>query len=452
VSAATPLPETTYPEQQELIGEPAAVAESQPPAIDPYTRDVMASRHRAGDSVADLADDYGIPAEQVQAAVEQAPPTKRERWAALEPTEQEPRSVRRRHRWEETSKGPARSEIAYFCQCRRCGVQGRKVLTRGGRSLRLEVLPDGATTWTSEISECPGVQVDLCEVADVLTGRTIELEHQVEELRRETEGLHKEIDIRGGLLDRVKVATGETWWHGAVERVEQLQAVATDPLKGSYRALVADWHRKAQEADHWQVKYERQARHSKRVEGERNRASDLLSLVQAERATLREERRQIQWGSLSLADQAEAELEGLKRELAAAKAQSPTRQRRVPPPERQSTTKRFDVAGTHGYLTVGHYPTGEPCELFILIAKEGSTIRGLLDGWARIFSISLQHGVPLADLVEKSKGARFEPSGWTDDPEITPASSILDYVVRWVERRYLPAPKAEAQPTAGEQP
>ena len=344
MSAATDQPETTYPEQQELIGEPAAVAEA--PAIDPYTRDVMADRHRAGDSIADLADDYGIPAEQVQAAVEQAP-----------------RSVRRRHRWEEEARGAGGSLVASYVRCRRCGLTGRKMLTRGGHSLRLEVLPDDGV-WTAEISECPGEQ----------DGQATELEQENDLLRARC----AEEQVRADWLDRK------------------------------------------------------------------------LKKAQAELSTLKEERRQIQWGSLSLADQAEAELAGLRRELAAAKAALPTRQRRVPPPERQSTTKRFDVAGTHGYLTVGHYPTGEPCELFILIAKEGSTIRGLLDGWARMFSIALQHGVPLDHLIEKVKGARFEPSGWTDDPEITPVASILDYVARWLERRYLPPSAAGEQPQ-GEQ-
>lgn len=132
--------------------------------------------------------------------------------------------------------------------------------------------------------------------------------------------------------------------------------------------------------------------------------------------------------------------------------EAPTIQRRVPPLERQGTIKRFDVGGVHGYLTIGHYPDGAPCEVFLAVAKDGSTIRGLLDGWARMFSIALQHGVPLAHLVEKTKGTRFEPAGWTDDPEITPVASILDYVARWLERRYLPAPAATGEQPQGEQP
>jgi len=98
MSTAADQTTISYPTPPELIGEPAAVA--QPPEVDPYTRDVMADRHRAGDSVADLADDYGLSEQQVEAAVEQ-PPTKRERWAEAEPTDEECRAPRRRHRWTE---------------------------------------------------------------------------------------------------------------------------------------------------------------------------------------------------------------------------------------------------------------------------------------------------------------------------------------------------------------
>jgi ribonucleoside-diphosphate reductase alpha chain len=105
--------------------------------------------------------------------------------------------------------------------------------------------------------------------------------------------------------------------------------------------------------------------------------------------------------------------------------------------ERASITHKFNVGGHEGYITVGLYPDGEPGELFITMAKEGSTVSGLMDSFALAISIALQHGVPLKLYCEKFAHTRFEPSGWTNNPEIGFAKSIMDYIFRWLQVRFL---------------
>ncbi len=112
-------------------------------------------------------------------------------------------------------------------------------------------------------------------------------------------------------------------------------------------------------------------------------------------------------------------------------------QRRKLPDERQSITHKFSIAGHEGYITVGLYDDGTPGELFITMAKAGSTISGLMDGFATAISFALQYGVPLKFLVDKFSHVRFEPSGWTGNPHIPYAKSILDYIFRWVGARFL---------------
>ncbi len=107
------------------------------------------------------------------------------------------------------------------------------------------------------------------------------------------------------------------------------------------------------------------------------------------------------------------------------------------PPERASITHKFNIAGHEGYITVGIYPGGQPGEIFITMAKEGSTVSGLMDSFALGISIALQHGVPLKLLCDKFKHTRFEPSGWTGNENIGYASSIMDYIFRWLELRFL---------------
>ena len=107
------------------------------------------------------------------------------------------------------------------------------------------------------------------------------------------------------------------------------------------------------------------------------------------------------------------------------------------PAERASVTHKFGLGGHEGYITVGLYPNGFPGEIFIRMAKEGSTVSGLMDSFATAVSISLQHGVPLRVLCEKFAHTRFEPSGWTGNPEIGYAKSIMDYIFRWIQMRFL---------------
>jgi len=107
------------------------------------------------------------------------------------------------------------------------------------------------------------------------------------------------------------------------------------------------------------------------------------------------------------------------------------------PEERASLTHKFSIAGHEGYITVGLYPSGQPGEIFIRMAKEGSTVSGLMDSFATAASLALQHGVPLKVLCEKFAHSRFEPSGWTGNEHIGYAKSIMDYIFRWLQLRFL---------------
>ncbi len=129
---------------------------------------------------------------------------------------------------------------------------------------------------------------------------------------------------------------------------------------------------------------------------------------------------------------------------AAATAAMPTRRRL--PDERASFTHKFDIAGHEGYITAGLYEDGSPGEIFLVMAKEGSTISGFADAFAQAISYALQYGVPLQVLVDKFSHARFEPSGMTKNPEIRFAKSIVDYVFRWMAAKFL---SAEAKYNAG---
>ena len=112
--------------------------------------------------------------------------------------------------------------------------------------------------------------------------------------------------------------------------------------------------------------------------------------------------------------------------------------RRRLPETRSAITHKFDIAGHEGYLTIGLFEDGYPGEMFITMAKEGSTIGGLMDSVAALTSISLQYGVPLEALVRKFTHQRFEPSGFTKNPQIRRASSIIDYVFRWTGIQFIP--------------
>ena len=120
--------------------------------------------------------------------------------------------------------------------------------------------------------------------------------------------------------------------------------------------------------------------------------------------------------------------------------------RRRLPDERRALTHKFSLGGHEGFVTVGLYEDGQPGEIFLLMAKEGSTISGLMDSFAQAVSVALQYGVPLQILVDKFTHSRFEPSGFTKNPEIPMAKSVMDYIFRWLASKFL---SPEAQEVAG---
>ncbi|HKW75710.1 MAG TPA: vitamin B12-dependent ribonucleotide reductase [Terriglobales bacterium] len=119
------------------------------------------------------------------------------------------------------------------------------------------------------------------------------------------------------------------------------------------------------------------------------------------------------------------------------------------PGERASITHKFSIAGHEGYITVGMYKDGTPGELFIRMAKEGSTVSGLMDSFATAVSLALQHGVPLKLLCDKFQHTRFEPSGFTGNQEIPIAKSVMDYIFRWLEIRFVSGQQFPLFPSLG---
>jgi ribonucleoside-diphosphate reductase alpha chain len=134
----------------------------------------------------------------------------------------------------------------------------------------------------------------------------------------------------------------------------------------------------------------------------------------------------------------EARIKELETEVAKLRVESGKPLRRRLSDTRTAVTHKFDIAGHEGYLTVGLFDDGHPGELFVTMAKEGSTIGGLMDTIGTLTSMSLQYGVPLETLLKKFAHQRFEPSGFTKNPEIRNASSIIDYVFRWMALQFVP--------------
>jgi len=126
--------------------------------------------------------------------------------------------------------------------------------------------------------------------------------------------------------------------------------------------------------------------------------------------------------------------------------------RRRLPDEREAVVHHFNVGGYEGYLIVGFYEDAKPGEIFIVMAKEGSTVSGLMDAFATAVSLALQYGVPLKVLCDKFSHSRFEPSGWSGNPQIGYAKSLTDYMFRWLGLKFLPPTSppstgAESPPT-----
>jgi ribonucleoside-diphosphate reductase alpha chain len=140
----------------------------------------------------------------------------------------------------------------------------------------------------------------------------------------------------------------------------------------------------------------------------------------------------------------------LEEELSALRGQldQPVRHRMTD--TRLSFTHKFEIAGHEGYITVGLFEDGQPGELFITMAKEGSTIGGLMDTVGTLTSIALQYGVPLESLVKKFAYQRFEPSGFTKNPDIRSATSITDYVFRWLGCQFIKGYKEATSPNRGQ--
>jgi ribonucleoside-diphosphate reductase alpha chain len=113
------------------------------------------------------------------------------------------------------------------------------------------------------------------------------------------------------------------------------------------------------------------------------------------------------------------------------------------PDERRSITHKFSIGGHEGYMTVGMYQDGSPGELFVTMAKEGSVVSGLMDNFATSISMALQYGVPMRVLCDKFSHTRFEPSGFTGNPDIPIAKSITDYIFRWLALKFLPSEDAQ---------
>ncbi|MEM8782623.1 MAG: hypothetical protein AAGE65_07165 [Planctomycetota bacterium] len=104
---------------------------------------------------------------------------------------------------------------------------------------------------------------------------------------------------------------------------------------------------------------------------------------------------------------------------------------------RDSITHKFQIMGHEGYLTVGLFENGLPGELFVKMAKEGSTLSGLMQAFCRAFSLALQYGLPLEEAVTRFKDMRFEPMGPTSNPDVPEAKSIIDYVARYLEAEFV---------------
>lgn len=130
--------------------------------------------------------------------------------------------------------------------------------------------------------------------------------------------------------------------------------------------------------------------------------------------------------------------------VATAAPASPEIRRRRLPDERQAITHKFNIAGHEGYMTVGLYEDGSPGEIFLVMAKEGSTLSGVMDAFATSISLALQYGVPLSALAQKFSHMRFEPSGFTTNKQIPYAKSILDYLFRWMAAKFLSADEQAA--------
>ena len=212
-------------------------------------------------------------------------------------------------------------------------------------------------------------------------------------------------------------------------RVQAVQGAALHPVHGAHQ----------DDGRHAAVPLRRHQQDGERAEGRdgRRHRAGLHRVVAAGREGGVDLPRRQQ--AHAAAQHVEGDVKDTRRGAVAA-VQQPVR--RKLPDERQALTHKFDIAGHEGYITVGLYEDGQPGEIFLVMAKEGSTISGFADAFAQAISYALQYGVPLQVLVDKFSHARFEPSGMTQNPEIRFAKSIVDYVFRWMAAKFL-SPEAK---------
>ena len=122
------------------------------------------------------------------------------------------------------------------------------------------------------------------------------------------------------------------------------------------------------------------------------------------------------------------------------------------PDTRHSVTHKFQIMGHEGYLTIGLHDNGKPGEIFIKMAKEGSTLSGMVQAFCRAFSIAMQYGLPLREAARRFQGMRFEPMGHTSNPDIPECQSIVDYVARYLELHFADVVDAVDKQDADEKP
>lgn len=125
-------------------------------------------------------------------------------------------------------------------------------------------------------------------------------------------------------------------------------------------------------------------------------------------------------------------------------------ERRRLPDTREGLTHKFSIGEQEGYLTVGLYDDGQPGEIFLVMAKEGSTLSGIMDAFAKAVSFALQHGTPLAALAKTFIGAKFEPSGFTKNPRIPMTKSIVDYIFRVLVEKFCSLEEQQALGVGGD--
>lgn len=373
------------------------------------------------------------PAEQPTPAEASTAPAAATTTQAAEPpapaeasTDQPPtRQPRRRHRWD-----PEGDRL----RCRRCGLTGRMAPgPRGGT--RLEVLEDGATEWQTEVGECPG-QTDWRIPDDPTPAEEVaSLDEDLAEERQLLDELAARPD--SGLIEQV-LSAGRVLAILAEAEIQRCAARTLTPHGedcehcAPQRRAILEWavangrlhFSRAQAAPPDQPPATQVIGVDRGHEPDRTVVQVLGDPAQAEHIGALE-------AQLGDARERLAELETRAAQVAPASGSV----RRPLPEERQSVTHRFEVGGHKGYLIVGLYPDERPGELFLVISKEGSSLRGWADAWARSVSLLLQYGVPLEDLVKKFGGFTFEPGGWTAGP-VGYARSIVDYVVRWMGHRF----------------